>query len=164
MLGALDRELRLMREAGEQRKLTIVELAVADRGGQRGDAIAFEPERRDDDACDAHLGGDRHRLDVLRLEHERIGALEPLVRELARRTAVGPTGSSSRVKPNDARATRSRGSASSSIQSAARRVPSTRAVTSALRPSTSSGDSAVASSRLASSSAFAISAASSCFQ
>ena len=75
-----------------------------------------------------------------------------------------PDGSASRVKPNEARATSSRGSVSSSIQSAARRVPSTRAVTSALRPSTSSGDSAVASSRLASSRAFAISAASSCFQ
>ena len=84
MLRALDRELRLVREAGEQRKLTVVELAAADRGGQRGNAVALELERRDDDARDTHLCGDRHRLDVRRLEDERIGALEPGVRELAR--------------------------------------------------------------------------------
>ena len=84
MLGALDRELRLVRETREQRELAVVELAVADRGGQRGNAVALELERRDDDACDTHLCGDRHRLDVRGLEDERIGALEPRVRELAR--------------------------------------------------------------------------------
>ena len=53
VLGALDRELRLVREPDEQRKLALVELTVADGGGQRGNAVALELERRDDDTRDA---------------------------------------------------------------------------------------------------------------
>src|SRR3954451_15489456 len=84
VLGALDRELRLVREACEQSELAVVELTVADRRGQGGDAIALELQRRDDDARDAHLGRDRHGLDLLRLEDERLRALEPRVGQVTR--------------------------------------------------------------------------------
>ena len=55
VLGALDRELRLVRETCEQTQLAVVEPAVADRRGERRHPVALEPQRRD------HVAGDRGR-------------------------------------------------------------------------------------------------------
>ena len=159
--GALDRQLGLVREAGEQPEAALAEVALADHRRQRTDPPALEPQRRHGEPRHA-LGGNAVDLrDLLGLEQERLRGLQPLLARARRRSAC----EGRRARRRTTRAGRDRGAASFSwIQSDARSVPSTRAVTSTVRLSTASGESAVASSRLASRSAFAISAASSCCQ
>jgi hypothetical protein len=87
VLGALDRELGLLREPGEQGELPVVELTVADRGRERPHSVPLQPERSDDDAAHVPLSRPRQHGEVGGLQDERLASLQPLVRERARNPA-----------------------------------------------------------------------------
>ena len=93
VLRALDRELRLVRETRDELQLPALRRAVADGRGERSDTRALETERRDDDARRLDVPRAFDPGEILGLEHERVGALEPGVgdrcREAARAGRVG---------------------------------------------------------------------------
>src|SRR5512142_2383958 len=81
---ALDRQLRLVREAGEQAHPPLVELA-ADGGDEAADPAALDPERRDRERRRGELLGHvRDPREVAGIEHERLAVREPSLDQLAR--------------------------------------------------------------------------------
>ena len=165
VLGALDRELRLVGEAGEQAKLRGRRgRGRRGRDGERADAVrlraAAARRRSGRSACPSG----RRRCWATTSGSSTNGSVRPSSHSWA--SLPGNRG-----RPPDRRPARSR-TTHGRRGRAAPRPPGSRARRARCRarapsprrsaPSTSSGVSALASSRLASSSAFAISAASSC--